>query len=202
MKGGPWVLAGHCIPIAVPGQCLGQFGEMTPTLFCTPCPSGTGDPMMEQQRSLGGWSSVGPCGDPQLKQGLCPSSPLVSPQGCTHHLGCPLCARGHLCVWAERCPGCDGAAALRGCVAPRPPTSPTTPSQMQPHCSWLPHGLFSVISSVALLINSWVEGDTPCEALSSPLGAGQDGAGCAQTDRQAHTDLQTPGPGEQPPPGL
>lgn len=46
---------------------------------------------------------------------LCPTSPLlVSLQGCSHRLGCPLRARRHLRLRAERCPGRAGADALRG----------------------------------------------------------------------------------------
>lgn len=60
-----------------------------------------------------------------------------------------------------------------------------------------------------MLINAWVEGGTPCKALSSPHGAGQDGAGCAQADRQTGTNrltdpgaggAATPRPARHPPP--
>lgn len=58
---------------------------------------------------------------------------LMSPQGRSHHLGHPLSAGGHLRVRAERCPGRDGAAALRGC----PPTPVLCPPQKR--TTWSHH---------------------------------------------------------------
>lgn len=70
-----------------------------------------------EEHDRGGWDPTkGPTSGGSVTEGQpCPTvPPLVSLQGCSHLLGCHLCARWCLCLWAERCPGCAGAAALRG----------------------------------------------------------------------------------------